>query len=42
MSLSDEELTSLLGGIEVGRTRRKNCYRKEGLSSEKVQEKGGN
>ena len=27
--LSHEELALLLGGIEVGRTRRKNWYRKE-------------
>ena len=29
VSLSHEELALLLGGIEVGRTRRKNWYRKE-------------
>jgi transposase len=40
VSLSHEELVLLLGGIEVGRTRRKNWYRKEVLTSEKVEEKG--
>ena len=42
VSLSHEELALLLGGIEVGRTRRKNWYRKEVLTSEKVEEKAGN
>jgi transposase len=32
LSLSHEELTLLLGGIEVGKTRRKNWYRKEAIS----------
>ena len=41
VSLSHEELGLLLGGIEVGRTRRKNWYRKELLPSEKVAEKAG-
>ena len=41
VSLSHEELALLLGGIEVGRTRRKNWYRKELLPSEKVEEKAG-
>jgi hypothetical protein len=35
VSLSQEELTLLLGGMEVSRTRRKNWYRKEVESSEK-------
>jgi transposase len=35
VSLSQEELTLLLGGLEVSRTRRKNWYRKEVESSEK-------
>ena len=39
--LSHEELALLLGGIEVGRTRRKNWYRKELLPNEKVEEKAG-
>jgi len=39
--LSHEELALLLGGIEVGRTRRKNWYRKEVLANEKVEEKAG-
>jgi transposase len=34
--LSHEELALLLGGIEVGRTRRKNWYRKELASSDKT------
>jgi transposase len=34
--LSHEELALLLGGIEVGRTRRKNWYRKEIMESEKT------
>jgi len=42
VSLSHEELALLLGGIEVGRTRRKNWYRKVVLTSEKVEEKAGN
>jgi len=41
VSLSHEELALLLGGIEVGRTRRKNWYRKEVLANEKVEEKAG-
>jgi hypothetical protein len=41
VSLSHEELALLLGGIEVGRTRRKNWYRKELLPNEKVEEKAG-
>lgn len=41
VSLSHEELVLLLGGIEVGRTRRKNWYRKELLPNEKVEEKAG-
>jgi transposase len=41
VSLSHEELALLLGGIEVGRTRRKNWYRKEILASEKKEEKAG-
>jgi transposase len=39
--LSQEELALLLGGIEVGRTRRKNWYRKEIIMSEKEEEKAG-
>jgi transposase len=35
VSLSQAELTLLLGGIEVSRTRRKNWYRKEVEQSEK-------
>lgn len=35
VSLSQEELTLLLGGMEVSRTRRKSWYRKEVESSEK-------
>jgi transposase len=34
--LSHEELALLLGGIEVGRTRRKNWYRKELAWSDKM------
>src|SRR5580700_2395008 len=41
VSLSHEELALLLGGIEVGRTRRKNWYRKELLPNEKVEKKAG-
>jgi transposase len=39
--LTHEELALLLGGIEVGRTRRKNWYRKEIMESEKRAEKAG-
>jgi transposase len=39
--LSHEELALLLGGIEVGRTRRKNWYRREIIMSEKEEEKAG-
>jgi transposase len=39
--LSHEELALLLGGIEVGRTRRKNWYRKEIIESEKRAENAG-
>jgi transposase len=39
--LSHEELALLLGGIEVGRTRRKNWYRKEIIESEKTAENAG-
>lgn len=42
LTLSHEELALLLGGIEVGRSRRKNWYRKEVFASEKVEEKAGN
>jgi transposase len=35
VSLSQEELTLLLGGLEVSHTRRKDWYRKEVESSEK-------
>jgi transposase len=42
VSPSHEELALLLGGIEVGRTRRKDWYRKELLPSENVEEKAGN
>jgi transposase len=36
VTLSHEELALLLGGIEVGRTRRKNWYRKELELGEKI------
>ena len=36
VSLSHEELSLLLGGIDLTRTRRKNWYRKTVLESEKV------
>jgi transposase len=36
VTLSHEELALLLGGIEVGRTRRKNWYRKELELDEKI------
>jgi hypothetical protein len=36
VTLSQEELALLLGGIEVGRTRRKNWYRKELARSDKI------
>jgi transposase len=39
--LSHEELALLWGGIEVGRTRRKNWYRKEIIESEKRAENAG-
>lgn len=39
--LSHEELALLLGGIEVGRTRRKNWYRKEIMEGEKRAENAG-
>ena len=39
--LTHEELALLLGGIEVGRTRRKNWYRKEIIESEKRAENAG-
>ncbi len=42
VTISQEELALLLGGIELARTRRKNWYRKEGLISKKVEEKVGN
>jgi transposase len=41
LSVSHEELALLLGGIEVGTTRRKNWYRKEIFLEEKVSEKDG-
>jgi transposase len=41
VTLSHEELALLLGGIELCRTERRNWYRKEGLISEKVEEKAG-
>jgi transposase len=36
VTLSQEELSLLLGGIDLTRTRRKNWYRKEGVLSEKI------
>ena len=36
VSLSQEELSLLLGGIDLRRTRRKHWYRKTALESEKV------
>jgi transposase len=41
LSVSHEEMALLLGGIEVGTTRRKNWYRKEIFLEEKVSEKDG-
>ena len=41
VTITQEELALLLGGIELARTRRKNWYRKEGLISKKVEEKVG-
>jgi len=41
VTLSQEELSLLLGGIDLTRTRRKNWYRKEVLANEKVEEKAG-
>jgi transposase len=41
LSVSHEEMALLLGGIEVGATRRKNWYRKEIFLEEKVSEKDG-
>jgi transposase len=42
VTLSQEELSLLLGGIDLAQTRRKNWYRKEVEFSEKVEEKAGN
>lgn len=42
VTLSQEELSLLLGGIDLAQTRRKNWYRKEVELSEKVEEKAGN
>ena len=36
VNLSHEELSLLLGGIDLTRTRRKNWYRKEAALSEKM------
>jgi hypothetical protein len=41
VTITQEELALLLGGIELARTQRKNWYRKEGLISKKVKEKAG-
>lgn len=42
VTLSQEELSLLLGGIDLAQTRRKDWYRKEVGFSEKVGEKAGN
>ena len=42
VTVSQEELSLLLGGIDLAQTRRKNWYRKEGELSETVGEKAGN
>src|SRR6516225_3854019 len=43
VQLSYEELALLVGGIELGRTRRKNWYRREeSLSAENFEENAGN
>jgi len=43
VELSYEELALLVGGIELGRTRRKNWYRREEfLSAENFEENAGN
>jgi hypothetical protein len=43
VQLSYEELALLVGGIELGRTRRKNWYRREeSLRAENVEENAGN
>jgi hypothetical protein len=43
VQLSYEELALLVGGIELGRTRRKNWYgREESLRAENVEENAGN
>jgi transposase len=42
VTISQEELSLLLGGIDLAQTRRKNWYRKEVELSEKVIEKAGN
>jgi hypothetical protein len=39
--LSHEELSLLLGGIELSQTRRKNWYREVKEMSEKIEEKTG-
>ena len=41
VTVSQEELSLLLGGIDLAQTRRKNWYRKELESSEEVGEKAG-
>ena len=42
VTISQEELSMLLGGIDLSQTRRKNWYRRELEFSEKVIEKAGN
>ena len=42
VTVSQEELSLLLGGIDLAQTRRKDWYRKEVEFSEKVGEKAGN
>jgi hypothetical protein len=42
VTLSQEELSLLLGGIDSAQTRRKDWYRREVEFSEKVGEKAGN
>jgi transposase len=42
VTVRQEELSLLLGGLDLAQTRRKNWYRKELESNEKVGEKAGN
>jgi len=42
MRLSQEELTLLLGGIDLKQTKTRNWYRKAVFESEKIEKEAGN